>query len=126
MEQYVASASRSSSVGQALFSVLFYGFGILVVYRYYETGLRVVCILSFFLLDWFQNRLFSCLKDEYYLILINFLELDYTKSTFLPPLLSRGTSNRSETFTKFVLIKKTSVFESAFSRLAFLFVPEEI
>ncbi|CAF1219116.1 unnamed protein product, partial [Rotaria sp. Silwood1] len=27
--------------GQSLISVLFYGFGIFVAYRYYETGLRV-------------------------------------------------------------------------------------
>ncbi|CAF3725010.1 unnamed protein product [Rotaria sp. Silwood1] len=32
--------------GQSLISVLFYGFGIFVAYRYYETGLRMVCFIS--------------------------------------------------------------------------------
>ncbi|CAF3727842.1 unnamed protein product [Rotaria sp. Silwood1] len=36
--------------GQSLISVLFYGFGIFVAYRYYETGLRVFAGLSIIIL----------------------------------------------------------------------------
>ncbi|CAF1513450.1 unnamed protein product, partial [Rotaria sordida] len=37
------ATQRGAQIGQSLISVIFYGFGIFVAYRYYETGLRVVC-----------------------------------------------------------------------------------
>ncbi len=42
-----ANARRGTQVGQALVSILFYGFGLLVAHKYSETGLRVVCIIFF-------------------------------------------------------------------------------
>ncbi|CAF1535647.1 unnamed protein product, partial [Rotaria sordida] len=35
------ATQRGAQIGQSLISVIFYGFGIFVAYRYYETGLRV-------------------------------------------------------------------------------------
>ncbi|CAF3771104.1 unnamed protein product [Rotaria sp. Silwood1] len=43
MSNSMQETRRGTQIGQSLISLLFYGFGIFVAYRYYETGLRVVC-----------------------------------------------------------------------------------
>jgi len=43
-------SQRYTEVGEALIAILFFGFGIFVAHRYSATGLRVVCIISYFFL----------------------------------------------------------------------------
>ncbi|CAF4960966.1 unnamed protein product, partial [Rotaria sp. Silwood1] len=46
MSNSMQETRRGAQIGQSLISLLFYGFGIFVAYRYYETGLRVFAWLG--------------------------------------------------------------------------------
>ncbi|CAF1418733.1 unnamed protein product [Rotaria sp. Silwood1] len=45
------ATQRGAQIGQSLISIIFYGFGIFVAYRYYETGLRVKISIKFILIN---------------------------------------------------------------------------
>ncbi len=42
-ERRAGENKPGASIALAFISILFYGFGIIVAYRYYQIGLRVVC-----------------------------------------------------------------------------------
>jgi hypothetical protein len=42
--------SKGPAIGQIVVSILFYGFGLLVAYQYSQIGLRIVSIMSYFIL----------------------------------------------------------------------------
>ncbi len=44
-----ADPTASEPIAVAFIWILFYGFGIIVAYRYYHIGIRVVCSISWFL-----------------------------------------------------------------------------
>jgi len=47
LEKYIGD-TRTAEFGNALISILYYGFGLFVAYRYSQTGLHVVGVISSF------------------------------------------------------------------------------
>jgi hypothetical protein len=43
-------AQRGTQVGESIVTILFYGFGLFVAHRYSTIGLRIVCIISCFVI----------------------------------------------------------------------------
>jgi hypothetical protein len=46
------SPNSSSQLVSVIISLIFYGFGLLVAYRYYQTGLLIVSTMNFYFLNW--------------------------------------------------------------------------